>query len=130
MDLLNDLAGYLIENNIGKVIGEDIWLDFTPDEGNQIIVLSEYSGPKTQIKVDAYQRRVQIKVRDKDAENCKALIWSIFNLLNDVEKDNEVLTTSGRAMVTHPLQVPFRLTIDEMNRFVYAYNLSIATTND
>jgi hypothetical protein len=73
---------------------------------------------------------VQIRSRDKNAEIAKSLIWDIFNLLNGIEKDNEVLTPSGRAMVFHPLQVPFRLLIDEKNRFVYVFNLGIATTKD
>lgn len=128
-DFLTDLASYLIENGIGSGIGEDIFLDYRPEKPDRVIVLTEYSGFRPQRKVDVVNRRVQILVRDKNYEYSKSLIWKIFNLLNDPEKD-EIFTPSGRWMITSPLQTPSRLNIDDKNRSVYVYNLGVVTTKD
>lgn len=129
-DFLIDLAQYLIANGIGQEIGKDIHLDYRPDKPDSIIVLTEYAGPQPQLKIDVVSRRVQVLVRDKSFENCKSRAWKIFNLLSNPDDEGEIFAPSGRWMIPHPLQTPYRLDIDEKNRAVYTFNLGVATIKD
>lgn len=127
--LLQDLAGYLIESGIGTALGEDVFLDFLPDQPNNVVVISEYSGLPTTTGVEALDRRVQIRVRNADAEEARLLSWKAFNLL-DTPENRIQLASNNRWMMTQALQTPFKVDIDGKERVSYVFNLAVVTYRD
>jgi hypothetical protein len=123
--LLDDLEQLIS----GAGITTSVFKDFSPSEPDDVIILTEYAGDGTQIGVDYVVRRVQVHIRSNDYQPARSGIWQLYNLF-DKPIERITLANSGRWMVCRALQTPYRLSIDELGRTVFGFNMSIATTRD
>lgn len=124
-DLLLDLINYLKAAELVSGDGTDAFRDFTPDKPDNVVILREYAG----IPGLADVRSVQVVVRNTDASSAKDKAWSIYNAL-DVPEDRIIDVSTSRWGVIQARQTPFKIGIDERNRYQWGFNLAITTTRD
>lgn len=133
-DLVQDIGTYLIGLGRASAIGEDLVLDFLPNDPDSIICITEYGGSGVPIGVSALTRRVQILVRDVAASVAKQRAWEIFNDLDhppgDYPEGRILYLTPVRWTVAQALQQPTPLGQDANSRYRYAFNVSFTTYRD
>lgn len=127
-ELVRDLGQYLIENNIAVGFGNDLFLNYTPDEVDDVVVLNEYSGGPSILGNASLLRRVQVFVRNKDYQQANVKIWSIYNLF--VKEDIFIFHINDRYLIPNALQTPVPLMVDDKERQVFVFNLSFTTQKD
>ena len=122
-NLSEDLAAYLVENDIAEAIGTDIFICHLPDNDSGIdaILIDETGGiPDPELPVENPTR--QILVRNSDHATAKSKIYAIYNLLNRAN-DSLVLKEGGvDVMYIEALQMPTSLGLDNNERSVYSVN--------
>lgn len=128
MALTDDIAAYLQVNGIGTV-DTDIFIDFMPDEPDDVVVLYEYAGMPTTTGVDAVDRRVQVNVRAARYLDARTKAWNIFNLL-DIPENRIIQATAERWIVSQALQTPHKIGVDNQGRDIFVFNLAVATSRD
>jgi hypothetical protein len=128
-ELIRDIGQYFIDNSHGIEIGQDIFLNYRPDQPDNITCIYEYAGHPVEPGIEALQRKVQILVRDLDDLTCEKRSWDLFKIC-DIPEQRIITTNSGRWMVTQAMQSPFKLEIDPHNRTIYIFNLSITASRD
>lgn len=127
-DLLQDIAAFLQANNIISGEGVDAFLDFAPASPDNIVALYEYGGvPGTVGSADV--RNIQVMVRHEDPSEARQKAWQIFNIL-DVPDDRIIYLTSSRWTIILARQTPSKIGVDEQNRSLWGFNLSITTHRD
>jgi hypothetical protein len=136
VDLLLDLAKYLISERIARGLAFDIFCDLIPDKPDKVVVLHEYAGPPTTTGVTCVDRSVQISVRSsrEEPEWAKKKAWEIFNLLDnplDRTLDTREHISPGTLWgVVWARQTPFKIGVDQSNRVTYGFNIGISTGRD
>lgn len=126
--LLHDIGTFLADNHIVTANGvdfEDFYMDFKPDEPDNVVIVTEYPGSNTQFDTIVH-RSVQIMVRDLDPDVARSKAVSIYNLL--IAEDGIVQFTETRWGQVYLRQSPFRVDTDAANRVMYAFNAGISTT--
>lgn len=125
-NFLREIGQFIIDNNEATGLGVDLFLEQRPDMPDSLITLFEYAGDPSKTGIDAVVRRFQVMVRNTSAQLAKEKIWRIYNLL-DKPLDDRVIKLPERWIIPQVAQTPFRLNIDERNRPVYVFNVSITT---
>lgn len=125
-----DLAQYLIANGIGTGDGNDIFRDFTPDTPDNIVVFYEYAGSPVIGPIDAANRSIQVRVRDKSYASARSRIHQIYRLLHTPEESVKIGLPNGRWMIGTARQTPYKLMEDSAKRTVYAFNYAVLTYTD
>jgi hypothetical protein len=125
-----DLAQYLVVNGIGSGEGVDIFRDFTPDTPDNIVIFYEYAGSPLDGSIDAANRSIQVRVRDKSYASARAKINQIYKLLHTPGQSVKVNLPNGRWMIGTARQTPFKLMEDTTKRTVFAFNYAILTYTD
>ena len=124
--LLLDIVTYLTANNAVKGDGIDTFRDFTPEQPDNLVVLTEYAGNPTVHFEPSAHRSVQVSVRDKSADVARRKALEIFKLF---QSENLIVDfTPDRWGQISLRQPPFRLSTDKSNRVTYAFNMGITTT--
>lgn len=124
-DLLYDLVEYLRVSGLVQGDGIDAFRDFTPDMPDNVVVLREYAGNPGLVDV----RSVQVVVRNVDAESAKDKAWRILSVL-DVPEDRILPLPGTRWGVVAARQTPFKMGVDERNRYLWGFNLAVTTSRD
>lgn len=124
--LLLDIVTYLMAKSVVSGDGVDAFRDFTPDQPDSIVVLTEYPGSPSVPYESAVHRSVQVSVRDKSADRARSKALEIHKLLQS-ENSIVVFTPERWGQVTLR-QPPFRLDTDKQDRVTYAFNFGITTT--
>jgi hypothetical protein len=127
-ELVRDIGDYLIEKSIIKGFGEDLFLNYEPEDPDDIVVLTEYKSIPAGF-VPVAVRHMQIKVRGIDRQAALMKIWEIHNSF--VKQGNEfIIYLSDRYLIPSALQYPTPLMVDDKERHVFVFNLSLTTTKD
>lgn len=125
----NDLAAFIVANDIGTAYGTDIFGDVFPATPDSIISFFSYNGGKNQKAGDkSIMRFIQIYVRvpEKDVLEGINTIDALHKLFSN--NDGVVHFTENRFFIFSVLQTaPFKLKIDSQHRVVYSFSLAIAT---
>lgn len=124
--LLLDIVTYLTAHAVVDGDGIDAFRDFTPEEPDSVVVLTEYPGSPSVPYETAVHRSVQVSVRDKSADRARSKALEIHKLLQS-ENSIVVFTPERWGQVTLR-QTPFRLSTDTLDRVTYAFNFGITTT--
>lgn len=135
-DLLQDIAEYLDYQEVKNE--EGIFLDFTPDEPDSVVVLYEYEGSATTPGTEGVVRRFQVTVRSEadKPDDARQKAWEVFNTLDRLDKvfdlrevDDEEFE-SQRWGVLSALQTPHKIKVDENGRTIYGFNMTMVTHRD
>lgn len=128
--LLEDLAEWVISENIAVTVGTDIFLDFTPAQPAAVMVLKEYDSILSPWKGNPVAvRYVQVLSRSTVPSEAKSKIDDLFNLFMDSEEEFTIIP-SGRTFIISPKQAPRKLAIDEEERHIFGFNMAITTNTD
>ena len=128
-DLLKDIEDYLIAGNLAVADGTDLFRDKVPDSPDTAIIISEYGGILPTLGVAAYDRSVQIIVRDKTYAGAKRTSWGLFNYL--VAANEPIVNiTPTRWGIIHGRAMPFKFQEDKQARIWFVFNLGITTIGD
>lgn len=128
-ELVRDLGQYLISAGIASQFGSDLFLNYLPDDPDNIICLTEYNGNGSAIGDESLLRRVQVKVRNSDYSSASLKIWSIYNAF--IKEDQFIFhLTSNRYLIPSALQSPVPLMVDDKERQHFVFNLSFTTNKD
>ena len=124
---LDDLREYFISRGI--LSGEQILINYRPDDPDLILVLSEYDSSGQFGVYHANSRRVQFLLRNVSQTEAARKSWEIFNSLF-IDGQFIIHINEDRFIIPTPLQSPFHLEEDDKERSVYVFNASIATNKD
>lgn len=128
MKLLEDLAAYLKSHNLITGVGMDTFIDFMPENPDNLVVLSEYKGDPMLPHTGVAHRSVQVVVRNKSSSAAQELaikLCKAFLLSDDAQRIN---LTASRWGQVHVRQAPFKIKQDDRDRTQYGFNLGITTT--
>lgn len=121
--LLDDIAAYLEAGGAG-VLGIDLFEGCLPDQPDACIAVYEYEGeqPERGAGVVLLRPRIQVIVRDKSYENCRAKAENVRKILDGVHD-----TTLGgtRCVMIRALGGPELLRRDENERAEMVLNFEV-----
>lgn len=126
-ELVRDIGQYLVAEGLAQAIGQDIYLNYSPDSPNNVIVLTEYSGQGF-LGYGSLLRRVQVLVRDVDYQQSRQKAWSIYNAF--IKEDQFIIHLPDRYLISSATQTPTPLMVDDKERQTFVFNLSFTTTKD
>jgi len=126
--LLLDIVEYLADNNVAIGDGIDCFRDYSPEDPDNVIVLYEYRGSASVSFDDTTQRAVQVTVRSSDPDYARDKAIEIFNLFKVKECAKRVDFTADRWGQVTLRNTPFKIKVDENDRFIYGFNMGILTT--
>lgn len=122
--MLDDIAAYLAEQNIGKV-GTSIFRGSMPDMPDNCIVVYEYAGSPPDLALDGTeieQPGLQVRVRNKSYSAGRAVIESVITALSPMA--NKYLSgTFYLSIIVN--QSPAPLAKDARGRQEWAVNFSV-----
>lgn len=127
MDTLSELISYLVANLNYAGEDVDVFRHITPDEPSNVTVVVPYGGSSTPLFTDTSTKKYQINVRRHKHSDA----------YNECKRIQKVLRSSSSVYIKLDsmdcpiafLDEPFKLKIDEKNRVVYAFNISITSKN-
>ena len=122
VDLIGDIAKLIIEHKLAEAVDSDIFKDFIPDEPNDIVVVSEYSGTNVVPFANASVRSIQILCRAKTPSRAREKCWNIFNLFVDLMPITQI---GERTCVLALRNSPFKMEVYKKNRHSYVFNMGI-----
>lgn len=124
--LLLDIILFLSNAKLVEGDGIDTFREFTPEEPDNLVVLTEYSGSPPVHYESLVHRSVQVTVRNKDADAARRKALEIFKAL---QSDNTIVHfTEERWGQVVLRQAPFKSGVDSSERSTYAFNMGITTT--
>jgi hypothetical protein len=126
--LLLDIVEYLVDNNVAVGDGIDCFRDYSPEDPDNVIVLYEYRGSTSVPFDDTTQRAVQVTVRSSDPDYARDKAIEIFNLFKVKECAKRVDFTTDRWGQVTLRNTPFKIKVDENDRFIYGFNMGVLTT--
>jgi len=128
-DLLIDIVNYLKTNSLVSGDGVDAFRDFLPDDIDNLVVLSEYAPMPSKRGIECTVRSVQVLVRNTNPDNAKALAWKIHALMNSTE-EGAVYLDQTRWVIFNLRSTPFKLGMDDKQRYKWVFNVGIVTYLD
>lgn len=120
MYFTKDLAEYICNNLLTLKMGDNMYVDFTPESPDNVAVLTEYGGVPLGDETNTAFRRVQVKVRNIRHIEAKKLIFEIYRLFKE-----DAIDLAGLPCPVEILNTPVKIDIDKNNRFCYAFNVVI-----
>lgn len=127
--LLNDLAYYLEQNDIGVQASTLFIGGFAGDEDDQV-ALQLTGGVEPYKDIPVARPTVQITIRDKSYEAGIAKAYEIFNLLDQAD-DRLVLKAGGvDVMQVNALSEPNYLGADNSSRHLFTINFVFMLRRD
>lgn len=126
--LLLDIINYLVSNEVAVGDGIDCFRDYSPESPDSVIVLYEYSGGASVAFDDTTQRSIQVTVRSSDPDYARDKAIEIFNLFRVKECAKRVDFTATRWGQVTLRNTPFKIKVDENDRFIYGFNMGVLTT--
>ena len=129
--LAQDIAAFLIANDICSALAEDVFCDKMPSAPDKCVVIFEYDGmAEVPWELDATHRSIQLACRAPSASEAKATATRIHNLIKSSLDETGRIDFNGRFTQTSLRQTPFKLNEDDNARVVYGFNLGITTSDD
>jgi hypothetical protein len=125
----DDLLQYLEVQSYG-VRGETLFLDSMPAKPNNIVVVFSSSPSGVQLKIPDLRYVFQIRVRNKNYEDARRIINSIFNKLDNGTGKQSIVLSNNRRVVVLTNTPPYFLMEDNVSRYHWIYNFSILTRRD
>lgn len=126
--LLYDMVQFFIDEGLCDEDGVDCFRDFSPEEPDDIVVLFEYGSSAVVSFDDMVQRSVQITTRSKDPDLAREKAIALYSCLKAHESAKRIDFTNDRWAQVSLRQTPFKIKIDDNDRFIYGFNVGIATT--
>ena len=123
-DLLQDIETYLISKSLITSANRDTIND-SPDS---VVALYEYTGKSPAPQIAGALRNVQVVVRDKSATAAKNRIREIYNAFET--EDGIIYFTEDRWCTIQLNQPPFKMKVDNKERVLYCFNISLVTYLD
>ena len=133
MDLLTDLADYLILNNFATEKSEDIFKNSLPPDPADVIALFEYSGRPPPYPIEIMDRSIQIDCRSADPDQTASKAWQIYKFLCPVEDSKyrrKVTLSEARWAIIRPKDTPHELYVDDNGRSIWICNYAFLTQGD
>lgn len=128
---LEDLAGYLIDNNFATVLDDDIFIEYAPKDKKDFIAIMEYDNGNFDRKKESITRKIQINVFGMNALSVRNKINRIFKTLSGSESKDWVIDyKTDRFFIFTMIGTPFKLKRDESGRFIYSFNMKMTTNNN
>lgn len=126
--LLLDLILYFESLDLVAGDGIDCFRDFSPEDPDDVVVLYEYSSSMP-VKFDVIvNRSVQVTARSRDPDAAREKALQLYESLMTCDTAKRIDFTNDRWGQVSLRQTPFKIKVDENNRFVYGFNLGVATT--
>ena len=126
MALLEDIVAYLITEGIATEFGKDIFINFLPQEPDEVVAIDEYGSDGTQVGYEAYGRYIQILNRAENVSDASSKSQQLFSSL--VKELCPIISlTSSLDVVIVALQRPFKVMVDDKERVSYAFNIRVLT---
>lgn len=118
-----DLANYTAEKlpSLGEV-DVDILYDYLPQEGDNVVVFTEYKGSRVAYNTHTSVRSVQCCVRNKSATQAMKNAWAIYDAL---EPDNPFLNLGKVKAILSMRDTPFSIGMDDLGRSRWVFNMGI-----
>lgn len=126
--LLLDLINYAQQNGLVEGDGVDSFRDFVPEDPDNVVVFNEYRGEPLEVGETITNRSVQVLVRNKSADDARALAVALCKLFQPSSDDAVIHLSSERWAQIYIRQTPFKLKQDESDRVYYCFNLGITTS--
>lgn len=130
MSLLSDMLTFFTHNGCIQGEGVDAFMDFAPNEPNDIVVLYEYKGDHVSQFDPIVHRSVQVTVRSRSSGTAHDKIWQLYHLLATQSENRVVTFTDDRWAQVYVRQTPFKIDTDENKRVIYGFNVGLTTTTD
>lgn len=127
MQLLLSLIEYGVQKKALIGDGEDSFRDFMPEHPDNVVVFTEYAGDPISVFTESVHRSVQVKVRNKDAEQAYNKAIQLVNIFKAPTESLRVDFTETLWGQIYIRQMPFKLSHDESDRVTYCFNLGITT---
>ena len=123
-----ELATFLIANGCGTALGEDVFVDFLPNDPDTAIAITEYGSRVATLGVEAAERRFQVRVRSNDYDNARALALKAHQVLCDpIEPIKQI---ADREVIIQSLANPTKLSLDETSRTTFVFNIYVVALHD
>lgn len=132
MNLLEDIATWIISGGHATAIGTDIFCNFDPDLIDELIILYEYDSVSSDIRGNnATVRYVQVVVRKKQPSDASTLASSLYHFCRREDSDDPIYDfPGGRWAIIDVKQPPLKIEVDANKRVSFAFNMAITTTAD
>lgn len=103
-------------------------IDIMQESPDSAISVYEYSGGTVAPQVAGAVRQIQVVVRNAEPYEAKKKADALYHSLDS--DDGIVNLTEERWGAITLLQTPFKMKVDNKDRFYYVFNLSITTYSD
>lgn len=127
--LLEDIGQYIINAGLASNIGQDIWLDYDPDEPANVIILNESDSKSSPIEGQTGVRYVQIITRNLQPTPAKTLACRLHKLFL-LPDDNISNLPNDRWCIFNIKNGPLKIKVDAKQRTLYGFNVAITTNFD
>jgi hypothetical protein len=123
-----DIATYIVNNGEAVAIGADIFIDFQPEDPADCIAVYVSNAGSPHTFEDTITRSIQVVSRSANPSIALDNATNIMMLFRQDDEKFQLVDT--RWAVSHIIQVPFKLKIDNKRRVSYAFNMNITTILD
>jgi hypothetical protein len=128
--LLEDLVAFIVAAGLAVGDNVDTFRDYSPDDPDDTIVFYEYDAISTSDKgYSVSVRYVQVACRSATVAGAKAKCDALFNLFNRPD-ENITDLPNGRWSIIVVKNPPLKISLDERDRIIYAFNMAITTNVD
>lgn len=126
MELIEEIATYIINSGEATALATDIFLNFTPKNPDESVFVKEYNLSDTSSDGEYGVRDIQISNRSKSKTTCRSNSNALIALFKATDKQ---LTLPVRGKVICNIKNrPLPIDNDDQGRVVYGFNISITTT--
>lgn len=127
MGLLETIGLWLINEAKATALGTDIFLDYTPPDGN-CITLYEYGDTPQTLQVNALHRGIQVQVRNTSSSTAKQFSWELYKLFKEHQDEDARINFTPSSWGQVLLRTaPMKLKVDDKNQIYWTFNLGITT---
>lgn len=126
-DLLLEVINHIVSAQLANAKDVDIFKDYSPSSPDSCVIVYEYQGSAPAPFTDISVRSVQIVARAKNSQEAKAKAWSIYHIFH---AEDNLITLNNQVRIIACRNTPIKIGVDELNRYLYAFNLGITTNFD
>jgi hypothetical protein len=124
--VVEEIANFIHERGLAT-LGTDLWMHVSPDEPDDLTVVTEYAGDEPefvqdQLLADIENSRIQIAVRSTQPEVGRALAEQIYQAMMEIRND---VLSGTRVLWCRPSDTPAMIGRDDSGRFLTTVNFRV-----
>jgi hypothetical protein len=124
--VVEEIANYIDAQGLAT-LGTDLWMHVSPDEPNDLMLVSEYAGDEPEFVQEALpaeleNSRVQVAVRSVQPEVGRLLAERVYQALMNINDD---VLSGTRILWCRPVDTPAMIGRDESGRFLTTVNFRV-----